>query len=73
MTTALLRRDGQRLEMIYYRKPKSPPRTKPPKTNHLGLSHLTIGIDNVETTSLELKEKGVKVVEKTVGSFVPEY
>ena len=73
LKVALLRRDGQRLELVHYDKPKSPPRTSPPKTNHLGLSHMTVGVDSVEDTIRELKEKGVKVLERTIGSFVPEY
>ncbi len=68
-TTWLLTNGAYRLELIWYKKPKSPKLTRKPKMNHLGLSHMTIGVDDSPKTMRELKKKGVKVLERTLGSF----
>ena len=58
-----------RLELIHYAHPKAPPLSARPKMHHLGLSHLTLGVDDARATMEELKAKGVKVLEHTYGSF----
>jgi catechol 2,3-dioxygenase-like lactoylglutathione lyase family enzyme len=62
---------GYRLELMHWKTPTSKPMVHKPKTNHLGLSHLTVGVDDPEKTIRELRAKGVKVLEHTRGSFVP--
>jgi catechol 2,3-dioxygenase-like lactoylglutathione lyase family enzyme len=68
-TVWLLMRDGYRLELIHFDQPASPPLREPPQTNALGLSHLTVGITEPEKTLAELKARGVKVREHTIGNF----
>jgi len=69
-TVWLMMRDGYRLELIHFDRPKSAPLPERPRTNSLGLSHLTVGIAEPEKTLAELKARGVKVWEHTVGNFV---
>ncbi len=69
-TVWLMMRDGYRLELIHFDRPKSAPLPQRPRTNSLGLSHLTVGIEEPEKTLAELKARGVKVWEHTVGNFV---
>ncbi len=69
LTVWLMGRDSQRLELIYFGKPKSPARKAKPRANDLGLSHLTVGVDDIDGTVRELKAKGVKVREQSVASF----
>jgi len=68
-TVWLMMRDGCRLELIHFDQPKSPPLGQPPQTNALGLSHLTVGITDPEKTLAELKARGVRVREHTIGNF----
>jgi glyoxylase I family protein len=68
-TVWLMMRDGYRLELIHFEHPKSAPLPQRPQTNSLGLSHLTVGITDPEKTLAELKARGVKVWEHTVGNF----
>jgi catechol 2,3-dioxygenase-like lactoylglutathione lyase family enzyme len=68
-TVWLMMRDGFRLELIHFNNPKSDPLPSRPRTNDLGLSHLTVGIEDPEKTMAELKARGVKVWEHTVGNF----
>ncbi len=68
-TTWLLTNGVYRLELIHYNRPKSPKLARRPKMNSLGLSHLTVGVDDSPRTMRQLKAKGVKVLEHTLGSF----
>jgi catechol 2,3-dioxygenase-like lactoylglutathione lyase family enzyme len=70
-TTWLLTRDGQRLELIHWHEPKSPPLPATPQTNDLGLSHLTVFVDDAEAFAAEMRSRGVNVREETWGSFLP--
>ena len=45
-TVWLMMRDGFRLELIHFIHPKSEPLRDRPRTNALGLSHLTVGIQD---------------------------
>jgi catechol 2,3-dioxygenase-like lactoylglutathione lyase family enzyme len=68
-TVWLMMRDGYRLELIHFDEPLSPPLRQRPQTNSLGLSHLTVGITDPERTMAELKARGVRVWEHTIGNF----
>jgi glyoxylase I family protein len=68
-TVWLMMRDGYRLELIHFDHPASPPLPRRPQTNSLGLSHLTVGITDPEKTMAELKARGVRVLEHTIGNF----
>lgn len=69
-TVWLLTNGSYRLELIHFKNPLSTPLAARPMTNSLGLSHLTVGVDDPEGTIEELKAKGVKVLEHTRGNFV---
>jgi catechol 2,3-dioxygenase-like lactoylglutathione lyase family enzyme len=58
LTTWLLTRDGQRIEIIHFARPASPPR---PVGETLGLSHLTLEVDDVASTAASLEDLGVVV------------
>jgi catechol 2,3-dioxygenase-like lactoylglutathione lyase family enzyme len=70
LTVWLLRNRDYRLELIYFQRPRSPRPALPPATHHIGLSHLTVGVDDPERTIRELKARGVRVREHTRGTFV---
>lgn len=69
-TTWLMTNGGYRLELIHYARPKSPSLASTPKMNSLGLSHMTVGVDDAHKTMQELKARGVKVLDHTLGSFM---
>src|SRR5581483_10110360 len=71
-TTWLLTRDGQRLELIHWRRPVSAPPPRPFPTNQVGLSHLTVFVDDTEAFAAEVRARGVTVREETWGSFLPD-
>lgn len=71
-TVWLLTNGTYRLELIQYDHPKSPKVQSPPKMNHLGLSHLTVGVDDAVKSIKEFRSKGIKVLDRTLGSFAPE-
>ena len=66
----LMMRDGYRPELIHFDNPRSDPLRDRPRTNSLGLSHLTVEITDQDKTLAELKARGVKVWEHTIGNFV---
>jgi catechol 2,3-dioxygenase-like lactoylglutathione lyase family enzyme len=59
LTTWLLTRDGQRIEIIHFARPASPPR--PADGDQLGLSHLTVEVDDVASTAESLEDLGIVV------------
>jgi catechol 2,3-dioxygenase-like lactoylglutathione lyase family enzyme len=67
-TVWLMTNDSYRLELIHFKNPPSPPLKTERKTNSLGLSHLTVGVDGPEKLIQELKAKAVKVLEHTKGN-----
>jgi catechol 2,3-dioxygenase-like lactoylglutathione lyase family enzyme len=73
LTVWLLTNNAYRLELIHFKNPPSQPLAQRPRTNSLGLSHLTVGITDPDATIAELKAKGVKVLENTRGSFDGRY
>lgn len=70
LTVWLLRNGDQRLELIHFERPESPSRATSFQTNHLGLSHLTVGVRDPEVALNELKARGVVVREHTRGNFI---
>ncbi len=70
LTVWLLKKDGTRIELIHFERPPSEPFAAPPRTNTLGLSHLTVGVDDPDRTIRELEERGIKVRHHTRGTFV---
>ena len=70
LTVWLLRNGDQRLELIPFEKPESPPLAAPPPVNFLGLSHFTVGMKDPAGTLEELKARGVVVREHTRGNFI---
>ena len=71
-TVWLMTNGGYRLELIHYARPKSPPLASTPRMNSLGLSHMTVGVDDARKTMQELKARGVKVLDHTLGSFMDD-
>lgn len=70
LTVWLLRSGETRLELIHFARPQSAAPVERPRTNSLGLSHLTVGVDDPDRTIAELKARGVPVREHTRGTFV---
>jgi catechol 2,3-dioxygenase-like lactoylglutathione lyase family enzyme len=70
LTVWLLRNRDYRLELIWFERPRSPRPAARPATNHIGLSHLTVGVQDAERAIRELKARGVRVREHTRGTFV---
>ena len=70
LTVWLMQNDGYRLELIHFERPASAPPAEPPRTNSIGLSHLTVGVDDPDKTIRELEARGVKVRKHTRGTFV---
>ena len=70
LTVWLMKHGSSRLELIHFTHPPNAPLPSRPQTNFLGLSHLTVGVDDAERTMAELKARGVKVLERTKGNFV---
>jgi catechol 2,3-dioxygenase-like lactoylglutathione lyase family enzyme len=60
LTTWLHTRDGQRIELIHFDAPASPARPKP-QLDQLGLSHLTVEVDDLAAAAMSLREAGVLV------------
>jgi catechol 2,3-dioxygenase-like lactoylglutathione lyase family enzyme len=70
LTVWLLRRGETHLELIHFAKPASPPPAQRPRTNSIGLSHLTVGVDDPDRTIAQLEARGVNVRRHTRGTFV---
>jgi catechol 2,3-dioxygenase-like lactoylglutathione lyase family enzyme len=70
LTVWLLRRGETRLELIWFARPKSAAPAERPRTNAIGLSHLTVGVDDPDRTIRELEARGVKVRRHTRATFV---
>jgi catechol 2,3-dioxygenase-like lactoylglutathione lyase family enzyme len=61
LTTWLLTTSGQRIEIIHFAQPGSPPREEHDPSS-LGLSHLTVVVDNPRQTVDHLIERGLDAV-----------
>ncbi len=72
LTVWLLRNGEYRLELIHFARPLSPRPAEAPRTNAIGLSHLTVGVDDPDKTIRELEARGVTVRKHTRGTFVEE-
>jgi catechol 2,3-dioxygenase-like lactoylglutathione lyase family enzyme len=69
--TARFARDGQQVELMSIPGPDAT-RRPPPEVNHLGLSHITVATGPARDAIKRLLERGVRVREHTLSSFVPE-
>ena len=70
LTGWLLRRGEVRLELIHFLRPRSPVPAERPRTNQIGLSHLTVGVDDPDRTIAQLEARGVPVRKHTRATFV---
>ncbi len=62
---AFLERDGVRIELLHFRQPLADAGTVPRPMNRLGLTHLCLRVDDLETLLAELAEKGVGILDST--------
>jgi catechol 2,3-dioxygenase-like lactoylglutathione lyase family enzyme len=60
-----LERDGTRIELLHYASPGHRGDASPRPMNQLGLTHLSLRVDNLATTLDELKKAGVRILAKT--------
>jgi catechol 2,3-dioxygenase-like lactoylglutathione lyase family enzyme len=60
-----LERDGTRIELLYYRKPGSTGEATARPMNQLGLTHLSLRVDDLPGLLDRMKAAGVRVLEKS--------
>lgn len=60
-----LERDGTRIELLHYPSPGHRSDGSPRPMNQLGLTHLSLRVDNLVTTLAELQKAGVRILERT--------
>jgi glyoxylase I family protein len=60
-----LERDGTRIELLHYASPGHRGGGQPRPMNQLGLTHLSLRVDNLATTLDALKQAGVRILDKT--------
>ena len=60
-----LERDGTRIELLHYAVPGHEGQGQPRPMNQLGLTHLSLRVDDLAATVDELQKAGVNVIEKT--------
>jgi glyoxylase I family protein len=60
-----LERDGTRIELLHYASPGHRGDGKPRSMNQLGLTHLSLRVDNLAAALADLKKAGVYIVERT--------
>jgi catechol 2,3-dioxygenase-like lactoylglutathione lyase family enzyme len=60
-----LERDGTRIELLHYASPGHRGDGSPRKMNQLGLTHLSLRVDNLAATLADLQTAGVQVLERT--------
>jgi catechol 2,3-dioxygenase-like lactoylglutathione lyase family enzyme len=60
-----LERDGTRIELLHYASPGHRGDGKPRPMNQLGLTHLSLRVDDLATTLDTLKQAGVRILDKT--------
>jgi catechol 2,3-dioxygenase-like lactoylglutathione lyase family enzyme len=58
-----LERDGTRVELLHYTSPGHQGDGRPRAMNQLGLTHLSLRVDNLATTVDALKQAGVRILE----------
>ncbi len=60
-----LERDGTRIELLHYPTPGHQGDGRPRRMNQLGLTHLSLRVDNLVQTLETLKQAGAQVLEET--------
>jgi len=60
-----LERDGTRIELLHYPTPGHQGDGRPRAMNQLGLTHLSLRVDNLAATVDALKQAGVRILEKS--------
>ena len=60
-----LERDGTRIELLHFASPGHRGDGQPRPMNQLGLSHLSLRVDNLAATRQELEKAGVRILEHT--------
>jgi len=60
-----LERDGTRIELLHYPSPGHRGDGAPRAMNQLGLTHLSLRVDNLAATLTELKKAGVQILQRT--------
>jgi catechol 2,3-dioxygenase-like lactoylglutathione lyase family enzyme len=58
-----LERDGTRIELLHYRAPGHLQGESPRPMNRLGLTHLSLRVDDLEATLAELQRAGARVLQ----------
>lgn len=60
-----LERDGTRIELLHYASPGHRGEPAPRPMNQLGLTHLSLRVDNLAATVAELQRAGVRILDRT--------
>jgi catechol 2,3-dioxygenase-like lactoylglutathione lyase family enzyme len=60
-----LERDGTRIELLHYASPGHRGDDTPRAMNQLGLTHLSLRVDNLAASLAELKKAGVQILQRT--------
>jgi glyoxylase I family protein len=62
---AYLERDGVRIELLGFASPRVEPLGPPRRMNHLGFTHLSIRVTELENVVERLRTQGVRVLDRT--------
>ena len=65
LRASYLERDGTRIELLHFASPGHRGDGQPRPMNQLGLSHLSLRVDNLAATRQELEKAGVRILEHT--------
>ena len=60
-----LERDGTRIELLHYAVPGHEGNGRPRPMNQLGLTHLSLRVDDLAATLDELRKSGANIIEQT--------
>ncbi len=63
--SAFLERDGFRLELIWFVSPPASPLEPPRRMNHLGVTHLSLRVTELDEIVERLRGEGVRVLDHT--------
>jgi len=65
LTAVFLERDGVRIELLHYRTPGHRGSGEPRPMNALGLTHLSLRVDDLDATVAALEKAGARVLRAT--------